>query len=162
VVGLAFVATASWLLFGGGPLSLRDRIEFTAGDLVALVVLPVALFRWRLVLERDELAFVFLRVRRVALRDIVEAKCVAGRGLVFVRGDGSDESTQLVSNSAWGHRRKRPTRADLIARTVLCAAAESRGEAPPVDYRLPPLSGLRRASIRGFIAAILIGTFLSD
>jgi hypothetical protein len=45
---------------------------------------------------------------------------------------------------------------------VLCAAATARGEVPPVGYRLPPVSGLKRAAIEGGIASFVIGAFLGD
>ena len=162
LVGLAFLAATVWLALDGGPLSSKDLVEFSVADLVVVVGLPIVLFRWRLVLEADELILVFVRVRRLAVREIVEAKCVAGRGLVFVCKDGSEQSFGALGNTAWGHRRKDPTRTDLAARQVLSAAATARGEAPPVDYRVPPLSGLKRAAIKGGIVAFVIGLFLGD
>jgi hypothetical protein len=162
VGGLVLLALTVWLLLDDGPLSIKDTIVFLIGDVVLVIAVPTALFRWRIVLEKDELLFVFLRVRRLAVRDIVEAKCIAGRGVVFVSRDGSDESTCMVANGAWAHRRASPTRADLLARAVLCAAAEARGEVPPVDYRLPPATGFRRVAIRGGIVGFLAGLFLGN
>lgn len=162
LLGLAFLTGTVWLASDRGPLSSKDLVEFCVTDLVVVVGLPIVLFRWRLVLEADELIFVFIRVRRLPLGEIVQAKCVARRGLVFVCRDGSDQSFGALGNTAWGHRRKHPTRADLAARTVLCAAAAARGEIPPVDYRLPPLSGVKRAAIEGGIAAFVIGLFIGD
>jgi hypothetical protein len=162
LLGLAFLAGTVWLATDGGPLTPKDMVEFSTGDLLVLVGLPIVLFRWRMVLEPDELIFVFFRERRQCLREIVEAKCVARRGLVFVCKDGSDQSFAALGNTVRGHRRKNPTRTDLAARAVLCAAATARGEVPPVDYRLPPMSGLKRAAIEGGIAGFVIGLFLGD
>lgn len=157
LLGAFLVGGSTWMLSESGPMSVGSLLKFGLADLATLLVLPVALLRWRLVLEPDELILVFLRVRRLPLQDIVEAKCVAGRGLVFVCRNGVEESTQLVGNTAWAHRRKRPTRADLLARAVLCAAADARGDAPPVDYRLAPTSGLKRAALKGGLVALIIG-----
>lgn len=159
-LGAAALLLTYWLYSTGEPLSLRDRIVFPACDLMAVVLVPVAVLRWRVVLEPDELIFVFLRVRRLALREIVDARCVANRGLVFVCRDGSEEATELLGNSFRGHRRVRPTRSDLAARTVLCAAARLRGESPPYDFRLGPIAGRKEAMIEGGIWALIVGIFL--
>lgn len=63
-----------------GSLLFKDMVEFSVGDLVVVVGLPIVLFRWRMVLESDELSFVFVRVRRLTSRELVEAKCIAGGG----------------------------------------------------------------------------------
>ena len=83
-------------------------------------------------------------------------------GLTFVLSDGREESFGAVGNSAWGHRKKTATRADLAARAVLCAAATALGEVPASDYRLPPMKGLRKAAIEGGIWAAIVGFLLSS
>ena len=162
LLGLAFLAGTAWLASDGGPLSPRDLVMFAVGGLIAVIGLPIVLFRWRMVLEPDELLLVFVRVRRLPLREIVGAKCVAKQGLVFVREDGSEESFAALGNTAWAHRRAKPTPGDLAARAVLCAAARVRGEVAPVDFRLGPVSGIRRAAVEGGIAAFVIGLFLGE
>ena len=102
-----------------------------------------------MVLDRDELSFVCVRVRRLAVRDLVDARCVAKEGLVFVCRDGTAEAFGALGNTAWGNRRTSPTRSDLVARTVLCAAARAPGEVPPTDFRLGPLRGGKRAAVEG-------------
>jgi hypothetical protein len=160
-MGAAFLAGTTWLASEGG-LSVRDKIAFGSADVAAVTLLPIVFFRWRMVLESDDLYLVFLRARRLALREIVEAKSVPGDGLTFALSDGRTESFAAVANSAWGHRRRTPTRADLAARAVLCAAARARGEVPPMDYRLPPLRGLKKSAVEGGIWATIVGLFLGN
>lgn len=161
VLGVAFLAGTGWLA-SDGALSLRDKVLFGAADVAAVTPLPVVLFRWRMVLEADALYLVFLRVRRVPVRDIVDAKAVPKDGLTFVLRDGQTESFGALGNTAWGHRRASPTRADLAARAVLRAAAEARGEEPPGDYRLTPMRGLRKAAIEGGIWAAIVGLLIGN
>lgn len=161
LIGAAFLAGTAWLASEGG-LSLRDKIAFGAADVAAVTVLPIVFFRWRMVLDSDDLHLVFLRTRRLAVREIVEAKSVPGDGLTFVLSDGRTESFAAVASSAWGHRRTTPTRADLAARAVLCAAALARGEVPPMNYRLPPMRGLKKPAIEGGIWAAIVGLFLGN
>ncbi|MGZ4524230.1 MAG: hypothetical protein ACXVXO_12570 [Mycobacteriaceae bacterium] len=101
LVGLAWLAGTTWLA-QSGPASPKEMIEAAVGDLFVLIALPIALFRWRMVLEYDELVCVFIRVRRLNLREIVDAKCVAKQGLVFVCKDGSEHSFGAVGNGRWG------------------------------------------------------------
>lgn len=162
LIAAAFLVGTTWLYLGGDVLSLRDKVMFSVADLSAVSLLPLILFRWRLVLDRDELSFVFVRVRRLAVRDIVDAKCVAKEGLVFVCSDGTTESFGALGNTAWGHRRTSPTRSDLVARKVLCAAATARGDVPPSDFRLGPLRGVKRAAVEGGIAAFVLGLILGE
>lgn len=161
VVCLAFLAGTTSLHAHGG-LSTKQTVLYAVSDVCIVIFLPVMRFRWRMVLDPDELVFVFLRVRRLPLAEIVEAKSVVRQGLVFVCKDGTEESFGALANSARAHRRDTPTKADLAARTVLCAAARVRGEPAPVDYRLPPLSGVRRAALEGGVVAFILGLFLSD
>jgi len=156
VVGILFVSGTVWLYLDGEQLSDREILLFATADLVAVVVLPVMLLRWRLVLVDEELIRVLFRVRRIPVREIVEARNVARQGLTFVTADGRELAFGGLGNSAWGHRRGKPTRADIVARTVLCAAASARGEEPPFDYRLPPMTGLVQAMIEHGIAAGII------
>jgi hypothetical protein len=162
VIGVLFVGTTVWLYADGEVLSNRDVLLFGVADVVAVVVLPIVLFRWRLVLEDDELVRVFFRVRRLPLHQVVEARNVSRQGLTFVTADAQQMSFGGLGNSAWGHRRSRPGRADLVARAVLCAAAAARGEEPPVDYRLPPMSGLWAAIIEGGIWGAIVGFLARD
>jgi hypothetical protein len=161
LVGLGLLLGSLWLATHG-PISTGHRVEYVVVDLAIVLGLPVVLLRWRLVLEQDELVLVFVRARRLDLREIVAARCVAKQGLVFVCADGSEHSFAGLGNSAWGHRRRHPTRADLAARAVLCAAATARGEVPPVDFRLPPLSGRLQAALEGGVVAFLLGLVLGD
>ena len=161
LMGAAFLAGTAWLASEGG-LSLRDKIAFSAADVAAVTVLPIVFFRWRMVLDNDHLCLVFVRARRLAVREIVEAKSVPGDGLTFVLSDGRTESFAAVANNAWGHRRRTPTRADLAARAVLCAAARARGDVPPMNYRLPPMRGLKKAAIEGGIWAAIVGLFVGN
>ena len=154
-----FVALAAQPLFDGDSLSLK-QIAMLAVAAAILVALPVELYRERLVLETEELVFVGWRVRRLTLREIVDARCVAGRGLVFVCEDGAEEPFAALGNTAWGHRRKRPTRSDLLARTVLAAAARARGDVPIPNYRLAPMFGRRRAAIEAGIIGVIVAFFL--
>ncbi|WP_182377175.1 hypothetical protein [Nocardioides sp. WS12] len=141
---------------------MKERILYGTGAVTLLSLLPVVLFRWRIVVERDDLLLVFLRVRRVSLKEVVEAKSVAREGLVFVCRDGSEHSFGGLGNSAWAHRRKWPTHTDLVARDVLQAAAGARGEEGPLDYRLPPVRGLMAAAMQWSVGAAIVGFFLRD
>jgi hypothetical protein len=161
LIVVALLAGTAWLASGGG-LSFRDRIVFGAADVAAVTLLPVVFFRWRMVLDSDDLYLVFLRARRLAVREIVEAKSVPRDGLTFILTDGRTESFAAVANTAWGHRSTTPTRADLAARAVLCAAARARGEAPPTDYRLPPMRGLKKAALEGGIWAAIVSLFVGN
>ncbi|KAA1422222.1 hypothetical protein FE697_013715 [Mumia zhuanghuii] len=161
LVGAAFLAGTTWLA-SNGELSLKDKILFGAADITLVILLPVMLFRWRMVLDRDAVTFVFLRVRRVPIEEIVDAKTVPRDGLTFVLRDGGQESFAGLANSAWGHRRTTPTRADNAAREVLCAAAAARGEIPPADFRLPPMRALKRAAVEGGIWAALVALFVGN
>ncbi len=151
LLGVGYV----WSLSEG--LTLGKHLYYGALATFGAVTVPVVLFRWRLVLEPDELIRVFLRVRRVPIRDIVAAKVVPREGFVFVCADGSELSFGALGNSPWSYRRAEPTRADLVARAVLCAAARQRGEEPPLDFRLPPPTGFVRAAIEVGIWAAVIG-----
>jgi len=162
VICVAFVAGTAWLALSGGGLSAKDKITFGSADLAAVVFLPVILLRWRMVLEHNELILVFLRARRIPLRNIVGAKTVPKQGLTFVLADGQEHSFSALGNTAWGHRRTEATRADLAARTVLTAAAQARGEVPEFGYRLPPMRGLKKAAIEGGIWAMIVGFFLGN
>lgn len=155
LVGVFLVGT-SWLA-ARGPLSLRDGIVFGCADIAFVALSPVVLFRWRMVLDSDALSLVFLRVRRMEVRTIVEAKVVPREGLTFVLDDGGTESFGALGHNAWAHRRKTATRADLAARAVLAAAAAARGEDPPAAYRLPPMRGMRRAMVEDGILALVVG-----
>lgn len=161
LLGAVLLAGTAWLA-SDGELSLKDEIMFGTGDISAVILLPVVLFRWRMVLDRDAVYFVFLRVRRVPVEEIVDAKTVPREGLTFVLRNGRRESFGALANSAWGHRRETPTRADRAARVVLCAAAAARGEVPPADFRLPPMRGLKRAAVEGGIWAAIVGLFVSN
>jgi hypothetical protein len=162
VLGAAFVAATIWLTAGGEELSVRDILLLVGVSLLSLVGVPIILFRWRMILEPEELLLVWASVRRVALVEVVDAKCVANQGLVFVLRDGSEEAFGALGNTAWDHRRRNPTTADLAARAVLCAAATARGEDPPIDFRLPPLRGLKKAAVRGGIVSAILGFLLSS
>lgn len=161
LLGTALLVGTAWLA-SDGELSIKDKVMFGTGDIGAVTLLPVVLFRWRMVLDCDAVYFVFLRVRRVPVEEIVEAKTVPRDGLTFVLRNGREESFGALANSAWGHRRETPTRADRAAGAVLSAAAAARGEAPPADFRLPPMRGLRRAAIEGGIWAAIVGLFVSN
>ncbi|BBH18624.1 hypothetical protein Back2_29110 [Nocardioides baekrokdamisoli] len=145
-----------------GPMTTKSWLIFTLGDCAWIVGIPVVLFRWRLVLSATELSMVFLRTRRIPVRDIVEVKCVARQGLVFVTRNGHEESFGAFGNSIWSQKRSTPSKADLVAREVLRAAAVARGEEPDLDYRLPPITGLKRAAIEGGIWAAIVGIFLGS
>ncbi|WP_300680451.1 hypothetical protein [Nocardioides sp.] len=162
LLGLVGGTACAWLLLTGDDQSLKDQGLQALCVIAALVAVPPAVFRWRVVLERDELLFVFLSTRRLPVRDIVQATCSSGDGVAFVCADGRSESTSLVGNGLWSHRRTKPTDADLMARTVLCAAAEARGEAPPTEFRLPPVRLTKRQLLRGGVFAFLFGAFFSD
>ncbi|GAA4103868.1 hypothetical protein GCM10023066_53100 [Nocardioides kongjuensis] len=157
VIGVLFVSGTTWLYLDGEVLSDGDVPLFAVSDLVAVVVLPVVLLRWRLVLTGDELVRVFFRIRRIPLREVVDARNVSRQGLTFVCADGRELTFGGVANSAWGHRRTTPTRADLVARAVLSAAATAQGEEPPVDYRLPPMTGLKQEIIEQGIVGGIVG-----
>lgn len=154
-VGVFLIGT-SWLATSD-PLSLRDGIVFGCADIAFVALSPVVLFRWRMVLDSDVLYLVFLRVRRIEVRRIVEAKVVPREGLTFVLDDGGTQSFGALGNNAWAHRRKTATRADLAARAVLVAAATARGEDPQAEYRLPPMKGLKRAMVEDGILALIVG-----
>jgi hypothetical protein len=162
VGGLAFLALLLWMLLDGGPLSMKQTILSVLGVVFLVVAVPPAVFRWRLVLERDELLLVFLTTRRLPLQEIVEARSDRGGGLVFICRDGSRESTSLLSNGLRSHRRANPTAADLAARAVLCAAAEARGEFPPRDFRLPPVRLSKKSVVRAGVFAFVLGLFLGE
>jgi hypothetical protein len=161
-IGLGFIGASAWLTVDPADTSMRDRVLVGAAGVLAVVLLPVCLFRWRMLLKQDELVLVFLRTRRLPLREIVAAKTVPRQGLTFVLADGQEDSFGALVNSAWAHRRKEATRADLAARTVLIAAAQARGEVPDFGYRLPPMRGLKRAAIEGGIWAGIVGFFLGS
>ena len=162
IIGVLLLATTIWLYADGEVLTDRDVLLFGVADLLAVVVLPVVLLRWRLVLEDDELARVSFRVHRLPIHQVVEARNVSRRGLTFVTADGRQMTFGGLGNSAWGHRRSGPTRADLVARAVLCTAAAARGEEPPVDYRLPPMSGWWAAIIEGGGWGAIVGFLVRD
>lgn len=145
VLAIAVGAGYLWLL-REGDLSVAQHVLYAATVGSCAFLLPFVLFRWRLVLEPDELIRVFVRTERVPLREVVAAKVVPREGLVFECADGTTLSFGACGNSAWAHRRHHASRADLIARTVLRAAATARGEDAPHDYRLPPVKGLRQAA----------------
>jgi len=161
VTGAALMAGTLWLV-ADGDLSRIQLLTFAAATLVGVVLLPVVLFRWRMVLERDELLLVFLSVRRLPLSEVVGAKMIAREGLTFVCEGGREESFGALGNTAWGHKSEVPTRADLAARTILIAAAEARGEVPPLDYRLPPMGGLKKAALRVGIWTAIVSLILGD
>jgi hypothetical protein len=160
VGGLACLAGVTWLLLAGGPLSVVQEIACVLGGISLVVAVPPAVLRWRLVLERDELVFVFLTTRRLPLREIVDVKSAGNDGLVFTCSDGTQESTSLLGNGLRSHRRANPTQSDLAARAVLCAAARARGEVPPTDFRLPPVKLTKRSLAGGFVLAFVVSLLL--
>ena len=156
LVGAAFLVGTTWLATSG-PVSLEDAVLFGGADLAFVALTPVVLRRWRMVLDPDALYLVFVRVRRVELARIVDAKVVPRDGLTFVLDDGTTESFGALGNAAWSHRRRTATRADLAARGVLGAAALARGEEPPAEYRLPPMKGLKRVAVEDGVVALVVG-----
>ena len=161
LLATVFLTGTTWLAMNG-PLSLKDGILFGCADIAFISLSPVVLFRWRMVLDSEVVSLVFLRVRRIELGRIVEAKVVPREGLTFVLDDGSTESFGALGNNAWAHRRKAASRADLAARAVLVAAAAARGEEPPVEYRLPPMKGLKRAAVEDGIWALVVGLIVGN
>ncbi|WP_207024801.1 hypothetical protein [Phycicoccus sp. DTK01] len=160
LVTVFLVGTTSLAM--SGPLPTKDGLLFACADIAFISLSPVVLFRWRMVLGSDVVSLVFLRVRRIELRRIVEAKVVPREGLTFVLDDGSTESFGALGNTAWAHRRATASRADLAARAVLVAAAEARGEEPPLAYRLPPIKGLKRAAVEDGIWALVVGLIVGN
>jgi hypothetical protein len=158
--GPACLALVMWMLFAGGPLSVLQEITCVLVGISLVVAVPPSVLRWRLVLERDELVFVFLTTRRLPLREIVDVKSAGNSGLVFTCSDGTQESTSLLGNGLRSHRRANPTQSDLAARAVLCAAARARGEVPPVDFRLPPVKLSKRSLTRGVVVGFVLSLFL--
>jgi hypothetical protein len=145
----------------GGPLSLKAGTLLGCADIAFISLSPVVLFRWRIVLDSDVVSLMILSVRQIELRRIVEAKVVPREGLTFVLNDGSTESFGALGNNAWAHRRKAASRADLAARAVLVAAA-ARGEALPVEYRLPPMKGVKRAAVEDGIWPLVVGLIVGN
>src|SRR5436190_18122477 len=64
------VPATFWLIGNDSELSAGRAGVYVLTALGLLITLPVFLFRWRLVLEDDEVLFVFFRVRRMPLKTI--------------------------------------------------------------------------------------------
>lgn len=158
----AALSMATAWLASDDALTASETVMYGSVSAAFVLLTPVVLLRWRIVIADHDLLLVFLRVRRIPLREIVGAKGVAREGLVFVCRDGSEHSFQGLGNSAWGHRRRRPTHSDLVARDVLAAASMARGEDAQLDFRLPPVQGGKQAALQAGIVAAVIGIFSRD
>ncbi|QKE84201.1 hypothetical protein [Arthrobacter sp. NEB 688] len=155
VLASTFLVGTSWLATTG-ELGRSEVVVFTLTDATLVGLTPVVLLRWRMVLGVDALSLVFVRVRRIDLRDVVGAKVLPREGLTFVLDDGTTQSFGGLANSRLAERRAVPSRADRAAHAVLAAAAVVRGEDPPAQYRLPPMRGLRRVLVEDGILALLV------